>query len=308
MRPYIVSDDTNRPPETTLRIVDSGDFFVMVSITPAEARPWFFTLHVPPGMIQMHVQLSGSATFAFSAHYQRPLSADRCFMLFEPGSAMTIGLDASPASRLVTIILPIATLHRLVLHSDILPFIGADGKHRSFHAERGIPGKVLQGAERIIDDTNEVSTSDLLVLARAMEVLHDLIEADRSTEDITHGCPFLRDQSKVERLRNAKRILIERYDTPPTVPELARLVGMNEYELKLGFKRIYGAPIHTYVHEYRMERARKLLDQPAMTVNEAAYAVGYSNPSHFIAAFKRRYGTTPKQYMVQTLLGGSDDD
>jgi len=38
------------------------------------------------------------------------------------------------------------------------------------------------------------------------------------------------------------------------------------------------------------------LDQGRLSVNEGAFEIGYHNPSHFIAAFKRKFGVTPKKY------------
>jgi AraC-like DNA-binding protein len=47
-----------------------------------------------------------------------------------------------------------------------------------------------------------------------------------------------------------------------------------------------------------MEVARKLLETNAHNVNEVGLKVGYSTASHFIAAFKKKYGTTPKKYLM----------
>ena len=33
-------------------------------------------------------------------------------------------------------------------------------------------------------------------------------------------------------------------------------------------------------------------------VAQVAYQIGYANPSHFIAAFKRKFGVTPKKYLM----------
>ena len=35
------------------------------------------------------------------------------------------------------------------------------------------------------------------------------------------------------------------------------------------------------------------------SVGEIGLRVGYSTPSHFIAAFKKKYGTTPKKYLSE---------
>ncbi len=46
-----------------------------------------------------------------------------------------------------------------------------------------------------------------------------------------------------------------------------------------------------------MEYARKLLASKKYNISEISFKIGYSTPSHFIAAFKKKYGSTPKKYM-----------
>ena len=48
----------------------------------------------------------------------------------------------------------------------------------------------------------------------------------------------------------------------------------------------------------KMEVARKLLEAGNHNVNEVGLKVGYSTSSHFISAFKKKYGTTPKKYLM----------
>ena len=45
-----------------------------------------------------------------------------------------------------------------------------------------------------------------------------------------------------------------------------------------------------------MELAKKLLSDSKNNVNEVSLKLGYSTASHFIAAFKNRYGVTPKMF------------
>ena len=45
-----------------------------------------------------------------------------------------------------------------------------------------------------------------------------------------------------------------------------------------------------------METAKKLLVENKLNVNEIATNLGYSTSSHFISAFKKKYGVTPKQF------------
>ena len=69
-------------------------------------------------------------------------------------------------------------------------------------------------------------------------------------------------------------------------------------KLKQGFKEVYGAPVFQYLLEYKMDLAKKMLSSGKYNVNEVSINLGYSTASHFIAAFKRRYNITPKQFTL----------
>ncbi len=100
----------------------------------------------------------------------------------------------------------------------------------------------------------------------------------------------------MERIREAKKIVVEKMADPLTLPELAREVGLNEYKLKEGFKNIYGKTVFQFLNDFRLDTAHHLLDS-GKKVNEAAFDIGYANPSHFIAAFRKKFGVTPKKYV-----------
>ena len=101
----------------------------------------------------------------------------------------------------------------------------------------------------------------------------------------------------------AKRILEERYAHPPTYPELAREVCMSESKLSRGFREMYGTTIHSYVVSLRLEAALRLFREGDVGVSEVACWVGYSSPSHFSEAFKKRFGILPKEARASCSLG-----
>ena len=54
----------------------------------------------------------------------------------------------------------------------------------------------------------------------------------------------------------------------------------------------------SFLFDYKMEYSRRLLETNQYNVNEVGVKVGYSTASHFIAAFKKKFGTTPKKYVM----------
>jgi AraC-like DNA-binding protein len=73
---------------------------------------------------------------------------------------------------------------------------------------------------------------------------------------------------------------------------------LNIKKLKEGFKQIYGDTVYGYLLDYKMNEARRMLSSRNFNVNEVGLKIGYSTSSHFIAAFKKKYGTTPKKYLM----------
>ena len=80
--------------------------------------------------------------------------------------------------------------------------------------------------------------------------------------------------------------------------ELARQVGMCDYNLKRGFKEAFGTTVFGYLRDRRLEKAQQLLLEQKMTVASVARAVGYDSPTSFTTAFKRKFGVGPKAYQI----------
>lgn len=99
-------------------------------------------------------------------------------------------------------------------------------------------------------------------------------------------------------LLEAQKILSDNYASPPTIPELAKKVALNEYKLKTGFRDMYGKSIYEYVRGLRMENASRLLENMDLSISEIAGMVGYVNTSHFASAFRNKYGLNPSDFRL----------
>ncbi|UFP94771.1 helix-turn-helix transcriptional regulator [Gloeobacter morelensis] len=100
----------------------------------------------------------------------------------------------------------------------------------------------------------------------------------------------------IDRIHQARDILIANLEHPPTLLALARQVGLNDYKLKLGFQQVFGTTAFGYLHAHRLEQARRMLAARQINVSTAARAVGYTNLSAFSLAFKRRFGVLPSAW------------
>ncbi|MEH2253299.1 AraC family transcriptional regulator [Nostoc sp.] len=100
----------------------------------------------------------------------------------------------------------------------------------------------------------------------------------------------------IERLHLAKAILQRELKHPPSLLELARLVRLNDFKLKQGFRHLFGTTVFGYLQTCRMEQAKQLLSARELSIAEVAHYVGYASPSQFCHAFKRHVGMTPSAY------------
>jgi len=98
-----------------------------------------------------------------------------------------------------------------------------------------------------------------------------------------------------EKLYQAREILTKNMETPPSMSELSRLIGLNDFKLKKNFKELFGFPVYKYLQNERLVKAHDLLSSQDVTIQEAAWSVGYESLSSFSNAFIKKYGFRPSE-------------
>jgi AraC-like DNA-binding protein len=93
----------------------------------------------------------------------------------------------------------------------------------------------------------------------------------------------------------ARDILHARAVEPPSLGELAAMVGTSRFALLRAFRARYGLPPHAYLNQLRVRRARTLLDK-GMPAAAVAVAVGFADQSHLSRHFRRLVGLAPGRY------------
>ena len=94
----------------------------------------------------------------------------------------------------------------------------------------------------------------------------------------------------------ARHILIENFKNPPSLNTLAAMSGTNECTLKKGFKQEFSMTVFEYLFEYRMKLAVNMLKDETLSINNIAVNLGFKTQSHFSAAFRKKYGVSPKEF------------
>ncbi len=147
----------------------------------------------------------------------------------------------------------------------------------------------------LFEEKYDGSCGTIYTEAKIMEFLSHFMNEMSSPKKDLEACPFLEDESEYQKIRMVKDILVKEFNRPNKIKDLAKRVGTNEFKLKVGFKHLYGNSVHNYLVDQRLENARLLLVENKSSIANISEEVGYSNPSHFIEAFKKKYGVTPKK-------------
>lgn len=165
-------------------------------------------------------------------------------------------------------------------------------------SQRSIPisFEITQAIRSIIHCRYQGHLRKLFLLSKSMEILVLSVETvDRFARNALEY-PMTPDDRK--KIQQARRYLECHFQNPPSLSELAREVGLNEYKLKRGFKTEYHTTAFGYLADYRLQRSQEALQSNHRSIAEIAFDLGYSSPQHFTAAFKKKFGVPPSGYRV----------
>lgn len=245
--------------------------------------------------IHFYFCLEGKARFEFSPHYSREIQKGRNYFMYNPESDLPFALKLSPKCKMVFLFIPLESLHQLFTHEP-LPFLKAENINHKFYDEREIPPMLLITLSQLFNVQLSENARQLYFHGKVFELL-SLYFSEKKPD--MESCPFLNNEETVRKIKHAKEHVLKHMDNPPSLKALAKISGLNEFQLKVGFKEIYGNTVFGYLLNHKLDYSRLQLDTGNYKVNEVATQIGYTNPSHFIAAFRKKFGITPKKYLMQ---------
>lgn len=240
--------------------------------------------------------ISGTAEFGFGPFYKRSLGQTKVFLIYQPSEPLHYTVKGMDSCRLVYLALALTQLHQLFVPESMdAPVFNPEYINRKYYEELDIPADVLTILNQLQLYKLNPNALKLFYQGKAMEILSLFFSARRPDKE---SCPFLNDEDIIRKLKLVKEELVAHYHNPPTIQELAKKVGLNEYQLKAGFKEVYGIPPYQYLLNHKLDLAKSQLLSGKYQVSEVADQIGYQNVSHFIAAFKRKFGVTPKKLLM----------
>jgi transcriptional regulator GlxA family with amidase domain len=85
--------------------------------------------------------------------------------------------------------------------------------------------------------------------------------------------------------------------------ELAKRVNLSTSGLYRAFKIEMKISPRRYAKNEKLEAATKLLATTLLSIKQIALKAGFTDQSHFVRDFKRRYGVTPTKYRESNFMG-----
>jgi AraC-like DNA-binding protein len=135
---------------------------------------------------------------------------------------------------------------------------------------------------------------------KALEIATLILEQEQESQQGGRSARAMK-PDEIDRIYQARAILLQNLQQPPSLMELARQVGLNDNALKRGFKHVFGKPAFGYLHDYRMEQAQQLLMAGELKVGEVMQWVGFHDRKYFAEAFRKKFGVNPKDYLKVNL-------
>ncbi len=249
--------------------------------------------------IQLHFVLKGGLRFSFNENtYFLEAKEDQTLLLFNSQKALPISAELEKDTQWLCLVLSIDGLHALFSeHAKIIPFLNTETQETKFYSQGELSPAMAIVVSQLIENRLHTALKNIYNKGKVYELISLYFNKTEDTD--LEQCPYLAYDQNIRKSRQANEIILADMNEPPTLEHLAKTIDLPLKRLKEGFKQLYGDSVYGFLFQHKMEFARKLLLSNKYSVGEIGLRVGYSTPSHFIAAFKKKYGTTPKKYLSE---------
>jgi len=197
----------------------------------------------------------------------------------------------------------------LFFYFIVPPFIASEMAGAAPHVEtlrqREIKLPSLKTGNKINRWVTEIiSCREQQAISRNMYIVERLIGLQKWYLKITPGLQL--EQQWKERhqfnLRDLDLYLEQHMDDSDSNPSPLRLssvaawFGLLPAQFTLLLKEVLQTRLATYIVQYRMERAKQMLEEGKLSITEISLKTGYNNLTHFSRAFKKYHGNNPNHY------------
>lgn len=179
----------------------------------------------------------------------------------------------------------------LLEYKYVMPFLSVNDDHKRLFTAKELSGTTIPSlCKDIAEEWAKKETAfELVIRADILKLFSQIFRIDKENHLIAPSLPL------TDALKAALTYIGENYSTV-TEREAAVACGLSYNYFSSAFKKATGQSFSDYLTVIRLKEAEKLLVSSDASVTEIAYAVGFSDTSHFISRFKDYRQTTPGRF------------
>jgi len=147
--------------------------------------------------------------------------------------------------------------------------------------------------QRLDQTTHSGFCDQLLLESKVIELLALQISQFELNQMEEQPIPLKKEE--LDKMLEAREILINHTGEQLSLRSLAHLVGTNEFNMKRNFKIAFGTTVYGYLNQHKMEQAKTMLIEKDLTIAEVSLKMGYKYATHFSTAFKKYFGYLPNR-------------
>ncbi|MDO5725398.1 MAG: AraC family transcriptional regulator [Tissierellia bacterium] len=148
----------------------------------------------------------------------------------------------------------------------------------------------------VVRETSEKRGNYIKIVSSLIDAIIEII----AREEIATFYPYKAKKHSNE-CAYIKKYLDENYYEDITLDSLANLAYMNKYYLVHEFKKYTGTTPINYLIDRRLEKAKELILDSNLTMEEIAKTVGFNSQSYFNQIFKKKVNASPSMYRSKKL-------
>lgn len=277
----------------------SDDFFMLISdtIITKETQESYFT----SGWIALHFRMNGRTRLLMENGTGQDRDMSFCHVVCYPDQFLKTEITLDPGSKFQWIAIlfrPTALVREFALDLDKHPKefrLHALGKGREYY------GQKVPFTQDISGDLYEVLECEyrgklrwVFYRAKAIELICKVIARMPQGQQPALGPALVIRPQDVQRLHAARSLIADNISHHYTIQDVARHVGLNRRKLTYGFMQLFGVSVFKFGLSLRMEAALQMLRDDIHNIDHISFVLGYENPRNFSIAFKRHYGSLPK--------------
>lgn len=230
-------------------------------------------------------------------------------LLLSPGDILLINSDVPHSAQ------PVKNSHVILLTTIIQPIflydaLGSDIEKecfRPFLKNQHLPYVLLNSEEawieqirsdlHLVDDyfSRRPYGFQLKIKSLILGIFFEILT--HKQDDLGSYLPA--NQENLRRLQLLLDYLHGHYQEPIPLQSLAENVHLTRETVCRFFKQMTGKTVTQYLTDYRIRQSLQLLSEGRYSIAQVAEQNGFSSPSRFASAFRRRMGCNPKEYIHQ---------